>query len=369
MPVVAAMSGLLERGVSNLGGRFAASADAARTVAEARRAIADFVGAGRASEIVFGPNMTTLTFTASRALAQTWESGDEIVVTRLDHDANVRPWVLAAEARGVTVRYADIDVPSGVLPVESVTGRFGKRTRLVAVTHASNALGTIVDVNAITDAAHAAGALCFVDAVHYAPHGPIDVVASGADFLTVSAYKFFGPHAAALYGRRELLTGLEVPRLRMSPGAPPEKWEAGTPSFESLAGVTAAVDYLADLAGGDDRRTALGIAMRLIRDYERSLSERFLAGLAELPRVTLYGLDTSAGRTPTFSIDVAGLSPPAAAKRLGERGIFCWSGHNYAVGVMEALDRLDAGGLVRIGFVHYNLPEEVDRVLEALESL
>ena len=365
--VIDAMTDLLRRGVSNIGGSFEASTDAAAVVAAARRAVADLFNAAHPEEIVFGQNMTSLTFAVSRAIARTWNPGDEIVVTRLDHDANVWPWVVAAKACGVEVKYADFDPAAGcVLPVEAVASRISDRTRLVAVTHASNAVGTIVDVGAVADAAHAVGALCYVDAVHYTPHGPVDVEASGCDFLVASAYKFFGPHTGVMYGRHELLAELDAFKVRPSPDEPPDKWETGTQSFESLAGVTAAVDYLAGLGDGPDRRTALRSAMGLIRDYERSLSSRFLSGLAEIPGVSLYGLAEAEGRTPTFSLDIAGISPADAAQRLGREGIFTWSGDYYAVDVMR---RLDKEGLLRIGFVHYSLAEEVDLIVDALDRM
>jgi cysteine desulfurase family protein (TIGR01976 family) len=368
--VIEAMSRVLGRGISNTGGDFAASIEAADLVDSARLAVADFVNAARAEEIVFGQNMTSLTFAAARAIAKTWAPGDEIVVTHLDHDANVSPWVIEAEARGVVVRYADFDPVDGcTLPVEAVADQVGERTRLVAVTLASNAVGTIVDVGAIAAAARSVGALSYVDAVHYAPHGPVDVQQIGCDFLVASAYKFFGPHTGVMYGRHAVLAELDAPRIRLSPDDPPEKWETGTQSFESLAGVSAAIDYLAGLSEGSDRRSALRATMTEIRRYERSLSDRFLDGLAGIRGVTLFGLPTPDGRTPTFSVDISGMTPGDAAARLGSRGIFVWSGHNYAVGVMDRLDRLDKGGLLRIGFTHYTLAEEVDVILEALEEL
>jgi cysteine desulfurase family protein (TIGR01976 family) len=368
--VIAAMAGTLRGGVSNTGGDFEASGESAATVSGARRAVADFINAARPEEIVFGQNMTSLTFAASRAIARTWKPGDEIVLTRLDHDANVRPWQLEAEARGVTIRYADFDAGRGcTLPTEAVARLLTDRTRLVAVTRASNALGTIVDARAIAHAAAAAGALSFVDAVHYAPHGELDVQDMGCDFLVASAYKFYGPHTGLMYGRHDLLSEIDVPRVRFAPDDPPEKWESGTQSFESLAGVAAAIDYVASLGDGPDRRTAIRRAMEAIREYEASLSDRFLAGLSEIPGVTLYGLAVSEGRTPTFSVDVDGMSPSEAAGRLAQRGIFAWSGHNYAIGVMDRLGRLDKGGLLRIGFTHYTLAEEVDLALEALDDL
>lgn len=367
--VIAAMSGVLRRGVGNVGGHFEASRDAVAVVAAARGAMADLLNAATPDEIVFGQNMTSLTFAISRSIARTWNPGDEIVVTRLDHDANVWPWVVAARARGVEVKYADFDPAVGcTLSVAAVAAHLSDRTRLVAVTHASNALGTIVDVGAISDAAHAVGALCYVDAVHYTPHGSVDVQACGCDFLVASAYKFFGPHTGVMYGRHDLLSELEAAKVRPSPDEPPGKWETGTQSFESLAGVTAAVDYLAGLGEGPDRRAALRSAMGVIKDYEQSLSDRFLSGLAEISGVSLYGPANSEGRVPTFGLDIAGISPSDAARRLAREGIFAWSGDHYAVEVMRRLG-VEKGGLLRVGFAHYSLPEEVDLVLEAISRL
>ncbi len=315
--------------------------------------------------------MTSLTFAMSRALARTWEPGDEIVVTRLDHDANITPWTMAAADRGVAVRWVDFHPEYGCrLDLDGLAAALGPRTRLVAVTHASNAVGTIVDVGRVTEMAHAAGALVYVDAVHYTPHGTVDVAATGCDFLAASAYKFFGPHTGVLYGRRELLDDLTAYKVRPAPASPPGKWETGTQSFESLAGVTAAVNYLAGLAPGPDRRAALSAAMAALGEHERSLAARFLSGAAEIPGMTVFGVpEASHDRTPTFAVDVGGRHADEVQRLLGERGIFVWSGHYYAVAVMERLGVLDSGGLVRIGFTHYNTSAEVDRLLIVLDEL
>jgi cysteine desulfurase family protein (TIGR01976 family) len=367
---IGAMADLLRRGVSNHDGPFAPSREADAVHHGARTAIADLFNA-HPDEIAFGQNMTSLTLSVSRALAKTWAPGDEVVVTRLDHDANVWPWVIAAEEAGAAVRYADFDPDDGwVVTGESVRRVLSDRTRLVAVTHASNAIGSITDVAAITAAAHEVGALVYVDAVHFTPHGPVDVLATGCDFLVASSYKFFGPHTGVLYGRRELLEGIDAVKIRPAPDTAPGKWETGTQSFESLAAVTAAVDYLASIAPeGGDRRSRLRAAMQISRDYEESLSRRFLAGLAETPGVTLYGREASNGRTPTFAIEVAGMAPYDVSESLGDAGIFTWAGHYYALEVMNRLGKLDSGGLVRIGFVHTTTEEEVDITLEALERL
>ncbi len=368
--VVAAMAGFLRRGGSNLGGPFVTSEETDALTDSARRAMADLFNAARPEEIAFGQNMTSITLAVSRAVAGTWAEGDEIVLTRLDHDANVWPWVIAARERGVTVRFAEFDADSGCrLRVDAVAAELTTRTRLVAVTHASNALGSLVDVAGICAAAHSLGALCYVDAVHYTPHGTVDVQASGCDFLVASAYKFFGPHTGVLYGRHELLAEIDAVKVRPAPDDPPGKWETGTQSFESLAGVSAAVDYLAGLGSGTNRREALGSAMVTIGEYERALSDRFLGGLAEIPGVTLFGGTGSSMRTPTFAVSVDGLAPSEASRLLGEKGIFTWSGHYYSLEVMRSLGVLDEGGLLRIGFIHYSMAEEVDLMLEALDRL
>ncbi len=366
-PVIDAMAGHLRSGTSNLGGGFATSEDVEQITRAARRAGADLLNASP-EEIVFGQNMTSLTFALSRALADTWRAGDEIVVTNLDHDANITPWVLAATGRGVAVRRVDFDPDGGcVLDYDGLAAAVGPRTRVVAVTHASNAVGTVVDMGRVVEIAHGGGALVYADAVHYAPHRLVDVHATGVDFLAASAYKFFGPHTGMLYGRADLLERLDAYKVRPAPSSGPGKWETGTQSFESLAGVTAAVDYLAGLGEGNGRRERLAAAFAAIGDHEQALAARFLAGLEELPGVRLYGHPhPGAARTPTFAVAVDGVHPDEVQRRLGEQGIFVWSGHYYAVAVMERLGVLERGGLVRVGFVHYNTAAEVDRVLAAL---
>jgi len=367
--VITAMAGFMRAGGSNHGGPFASSRETDATTESARSAIADLFGAS-AGEIAFGQNMTSLTLSVSRALGATWKPGDNIVVTRLDHDGNVWPWVIAARDADAEVRWIDFDPDDGCrLTVEGLVDVLDNRTRLVAMTHASNAVGTITDPRPIIDAAHAFGALTYVDAVHYSPHGLVDVAALGTDFLAASAYKFFGPHTGCLYGRREILESVEAYKLRAAPNTPPDKWETGTQSFEGLAGVAAAVDYLASLGAGDTRRNQLRSAMEHVGVYERSLSERFLSGIANMPDITLYGRGVPDGRTPTFAISVDGTHPDTVAEILGDQGIFVWSGDYYAVEVMRRLGVADQGGLVRIGFAHYNTAEEVDRVLAALGEI
>lgn len=366
--VIAAMAGFMERGGSNLGGPFATSIETDSVVSEARSAVADLFGA-RPNEIVFGQNMTSLTYAMSRALARTWRSGDNIVLTRLDHDANVAPWMQAASDAGIEMRFVDFDASDGcTLDLSSLDAALDERTRIVAFTYASNAVGTIVPVDEIVKRAHAAGALTYVDAVHYTPHGLIDVARSGTDFLVASAYKWFGPHTGCLYGRSELLSDLEPYKLRPAPALSPDRWETGTQSFESLAGVTAAVDYIASLGHGDTRRDQIVDAYRAIQDHESKLADRFLAEVAKMPRLTLFGATGAHGRTPTFAVDVAGTDPADVAQRLGERGVFVWSGDYYAWEVMRRLGKAPRG-LVRVGFVHYNTEAEVDRVLAELSAL
>jgi cysteine desulfurase family protein (TIGR01976 family) len=367
--VIAAMTGYLASGGSNLGGPFVTSDETGEVVHAARAAMRDLFGAAATEEISFGQNMTSLTLALGRALARTWEPGDEVVCTRLDHDANVSSWMQAAGEAGATVRLVDFDPETGRLDPDAVAAVVGERTRLVAITHASNAIGTVVDVAAVVRAAHEAGALVFVDAVHYTPHGVVDVAATGCDFLAASAYKFFGPHTGVLYGRLPVMADLDAVKIRPAPDEPPGKWETGTQAFESIAGVTAAVDYLASLGEGPTRRKALVDAMGRIGAHERALSTRFLDGAAALPGVTVHGVPGADGRTPTFAVAVADRSARAVAEALGRDGVFVWDGHYYALEVMRHLGVLDSGGLVRIGFVHYNTLDEVDRVLELLGEL
>jgi cysteine desulfurase family protein (TIGR01976 family) len=358
------MSGFMERGGSNLGGPFESSAETVATLDGARSAVADLLGA-QPSEIVFGQNMTSLTYAMSRALARTWTPDNNIVLTRLDHDANVTPWVQAADGAGCEIRFVDFDPADGCrLDLASLSDALDRNTSLIAFTAASNAVGTLTPVAEIVDAAHSVGALTYVDAVHYAPHGAIDVAATGTDFLACSAYKWFGPHTGCMFGKIGHLESIQPFKLRPSPDAAPDRWETGTQSFESLAGVTAAVDYLASLGTGDTRRDRLVDAYRQIGAVETEISVRFLDGIATMPHITLFGEGTSDGRTPTFAVDVHGISADDVSTHLGGQGIFVWSGNYYAYEVMERLGR--PGGLVRIGFVHYNTLDEVDRVLDAL---
>lgn len=371
--VIDAMSGYLSHGGSNTGGPFLASQFTDDITSAARAAMMDFYNARRPEEIVFGQNMTSLNFSLSRALARTWQPDDEIIVTRLDHDANISPWLLAAEDSGAIIRWLDFDPTDCTLRLDLLPDLLNDKTRLLAITFASNAVGSITNVQLATELAHAAGALVLVDSVHFAPHGLIDVQALDCDFLISSAYKYFGPHTGILYGKYELLDGLRAYKVRPAPAKPAGKWETGTQSFESLAGVTAAVDYIASIGGETgSRRERLVKGMAQIKAYEMSLSERFLRGATQVKGLRVFGVtdvERLAERTPTFAVSLDGMSAEAVAQKLGEQGIFVWHGHYYAVAVMERLGLLENGGLVRIGFVHYNTPDEVDRVLNALANL
>lgn len=365
--VIGAISGVLEEGISNLGGGFASSELAELVTAEARASMADLFGADSPEEIVFGQNMTSLTFAMSRALARTWRPGDRVLVTSLDHDANVTPWRLAARDRGVAVDTARFDSDSFRLDPAAIEARLTDRTRLVAVTHASNAVGTIPDVARIAELAHAAGALVYVDAVHYAPHGVIDVGSLGADFLVASAYKFFGPHVGILYGAHHHLEELESYKVRPAPAQGAGKWETGTQSFEALAGVSAAVEHLASLGDGPDRRSRIVDGHSRVERHVRDLCRRFLDGLGG--HITLYGVHGIEGRTPTFAVNVAGRPAAEVAAHLAAAGVYVWSGHYYAFEVMDQLGLLEEGGAVRIGFVHTTTQGEVDRALGLLNGL
>lgn len=374
-PAIDRMVAALERGIANVGGAFAASAETDALSAEAHAAVADLLGA-HPGEVAFGPNMTSLTFSLSRALAQEWREGDEIVLTRLDHDANVSPWLLAARDRGVTVRWIDVDPDTTGLAVGALTDLLSKRTRLVALPGASNALGTLTDIPAIAAMVRAhSSALIFVDAVQSVPHVPTDVRALGCDFLACSPYKFFGPHQGVLWGRAELLERIEAYKLRPASVTPPaRRFETGTPSFEAQAATIGTVDYLAWLGGlvspgVNGRREALVAAMHACAAYERSLGERVLAGLRAVPGLRLYGPATMEGRIPTFGFTLEGYAPRAVAEHFGRHNIFTWSGSFYAVEPVARLGLAETGGLVRVGLCHYATADEVDRLLTVLAEI
>jgi cysteine desulfurase family protein (TIGR01976 family) len=366
-PVIDAVSRAMGSALANAGGRFPAAERTDAVVADARGALADLLGVDPAG-VVLGPNMTTLTFRFAETLSRSWEAGDEIVLTRLDHDANVRPWAIAAERREVRVRWADFDPETCELALDQWDDLLGPRTRLVAVTAAANAVGTRPDVAAIADAGHAVEALVFVDAVHAAPHTPLDASALGADLIACSAYKFFGPHVGTVAGRPELLERLRPDKLVPSSDAVPWRFERGTPAFELLAGVTACVDYLADLTPGDGERRARVLAtMAEIEAREEELFADLLAALRAIDGVTVYG--GAARRTPTLSFTVAGSDPGTIAAELGVAGINVWNGNYYAYEFSRRAGLEDSGGAVRVGLAPYTTPEEIDRFRIEVERL
>ena len=366
----------LERSNANHGGAFAASRESDALVDEARAAGADFLGAHDPVEIVFGPNMTTLTLGISRAVGRDLKAGDEIVVTRLDHDANVAPWLAVAEDRGATVRWLELAEDRATLDLERLGETVTDRTRVVAIGLASNALGTITDVGRVIEAAHAVGAIAYVDAVHAAPHVPIDVAALHADLLAVSPYKFFGPHLGMLYGRRELLERLAAYRVRPAGDALPGKWETGTQNHEALAGLVGTFRYLETLGAASQRlpanagrRDRLRAAMAAVRARERDLTLAMLERLASVPAVRLHGIvdpGRTAERVPTFAFTVDGRRPREIAEHLARRAISVWDGDFYAWELVRALRLAATGGFVRAGLVHYNSVEEIDRLADAL---
>ena len=373
-PVIDAIAAAYRAGIGNIGGAFAASERSGVIAAEARRAVADLTG-GTASGVVFGPSMTALTYRMSGALARGWAPGDEIVVSRLDHDANIRPWIQAAARAGAVVRWAEADLATGELPAAQYAELVGDRTRLVAVTAASNVLGTRPDVAAIAAVAHAAGALCYVDGVHATPHIPVDVSALGADFYATSAYKWAGPHVAAVVAGPALLETLWPDKLAPSSDEVPARFERGTLPFADLAGVAAAVEHLAslapgagasDAAGAVSRRERILASMTAVEEYEMALFARLLDGLAAMSHVTLYG--KAARRTPTAFFTVPGLPPLEVASRLAARGVNVWNGDNYAYELCGALG-LEPDGAVRAGLVHYNDASDVDRLLAGVGEL
>jgi cysteine desulfurase family protein (TIGR01976 family) len=375
--VIDAVSHYLAHTNANCGGLFATSQESDRLLHEAHQGLADFLGADDPNTIVFGQNMTSLTFSLSRSLGRQWKSSDEVIVTRLDHDANVSPWVLAARDAGATVRYAGVRDEDCTLDLEELRHLINERTKLVAVGCASNATGTINPVRDIADWARQVGALVFLDAVHYAPHRLIDVQSLGCDFLACSAYKFFGPHVGVLWGRRQLLEELEAYKVRPAPLAPPHKWMTGTQDHEAIAGALAAVEYLADLgrtlAGNESlsRRSALREAYREIGLYEQSLCASLLAGLDKIPEIKVWGINVPERideRVATISFTHERFSAPEIAEQLGRAGFFAWQGNYYALNLTETLG-LEPEGMLRVGLVHYNTLTEVERFLEALHGL
>src|ERR1700737_4360171 len=359
---------------ANTCGAFATSRANDAMIASARSAMADFFNCDP-NEVVFGQNMTTITFALARAIVRELRSGDEIVVTTLDHDANVAPW-RALEEKGVVIRQVDIHEEDCTLDLEDLKRKLTSKTKLVAVGFASNAVGTINPVAQITKLAHDAGALMFIDAVHYAPHGAIDVRALDCDFLVCSPYKFFGPHMGTLYGKRERLLQVQPYKVRPATDALPDRWETGTQVQELIAGIGAAVDYLAELGrrhdpGVKDRRSALLAAYRATRQHETALLGRLIEGLLAIPKLRFFGISDAKRfheRCSTISVRIGDHHPTEIAKFLGDRGIFTWDGNYYALNLAERLGVEKSGGLLRIGLVHYNTPEEVDRLLAALRE-
>jgi len=360
---------------ANTCGAFATSRSNDAIIASARAAMADFFNC-ETDEVVFGQNMTTITFALARAIGRVLEPGDEIVVTTLDHDANVAPW-RALEEMGMVIRQVDIRESDCTLDLEDFRRKLNANTKLVAVGYASNAVGTINPVAEITKMAHEAGALMFIDAVHYAPHGPLDVRALDCDFLVCSPYKFFGPHMGTLYGKREHLLRFRPYKVRPAPDSLPDRWETGTQVQELIAGIGAAVDYLAELgarsdASAKDRRTALLAAYRATRRHEMALLGRLVEGLLAIPGLRFFGISDAKRfeeRCSTVSVRLANHTPTEVATFLGERGIFTWDGNYYALNLTERLGVEASGGLLRIGLVHYNTAEEVDRLLAALREI
>ncbi|MEV4110949.1 cysteine desulfurase-like protein [Nonomuraea sp. NPDC049695] len=358
--VIDAVSAAYRTGIGNVGGAFPASHRSDAIVAGCRAAVADLVG-GHPDGVILGPNMTTLTYRLARTLTG---PGDEVVVSRLDHDANVRPWTQT----GARVRWAEVDPVTGELPVEQYAELIGERTRVVAVTAASNILGTRPDVPAIAELAHRAGALMYVDGVHATPHGPVDMRALGADLYATSAYKWSGPHVGAVVADPALLETLRPDKLASSPDTVPERFETGTAAFADLAGVTAAVDHLAALVpGGGTRRERLLASMTAVEQHERGLFAELIEGLETMPHVTVYG--KPARRTATAYFNVAGHTPRQVAEHLAGLGVNVWNGHNYAWELTGALGIRDSGGAVRAGLVHYNDRSDVERLLDGVARL
>ncbi|MPZ88870.1 MAG: cysteine desulfurase-like protein [Nitriliruptorales bacterium] len=353
---IAAMADRLRQGTANQHGPFPTSRETDALCDRVRHQAARFLGSSPEG-VVFGQNMTTLTFHVARALEDRFGAGDEIVCTRLDHDANVAPWLGLAERTGATVRWVDMDSDSGLLDLGSLDAAISERTRLVAFPAASNALGTLVDPAPFVAAARAVGALTYLDAVHAAPHVPLDRRAAGVDLLVCSPYKFFGPHAGILAADPDVLAGLRPDRVRPGPDHGPERWQTGTANFEAIAGIGGALSYLEE------------VGLAAIREHEIALSRRFLDGLDGMGHVRLYGPREPKRRTPTFAVTLEERTPKAVAGELARAGIHVWDGHYYAIEPMRALGLLDRGGAVRIGFAHYHGPEDIDRVLRALADL
>ena len=374
--VIDAISDYLAVNNANSGGAYQTSRNTDRMIAEARAAMGDFLNCD-ADEIVIGPNMTTLTYAISRSIGRELGPGDEIVLTLLDHDANFRPWKALEEEKGVTIRAARFNPQECTLDMDDLASKITSRTRLVAVGYASNAVGTINNVAEVVRLAKQAGALSYIDAVHYAPHGPIDVRALDCDFLVCSTYKFFGPHMGVLYGKREHLKRLQPYKVGPLTDNIPNCWEWGTLNHECIAGIKACVDYWEELGrrakpSVANRRAAILAAHEAIHPHERALMEKIIAGLLSIPRLKLYGISDPQRfehRCATIVVRVEGFTPLELATKLGDRGFFTWDGNYYALNVTEQLDVERTGGFLRIGLVHYNTMEEVERMLAALREI
>jgi cysteine desulfurase family protein (TIGR01976 family) len=373
--VIGAISEYLGHNNANTGGAYATSRNTEVVIANARAAMADFLGCD-ADEVVFGANTTSLAYALSLAMGRELGAGDEVVLTHLDHDANVSTW-RTLEERGVTIRMAEIREEDCTLDMDDLAAKISLRTKLVAVGYAANAVGTINDVKEIVRMAHRKGAMAFIDAVHYAPHGVIDVRDLNCDFLVCSTYKFFGPHMAVLFGKREHLEELRPYKLRANTNVIPNRWEWGTLNHECIAGIAAGVEYLAELGrranpAAGPRRAALVAAFEAIGKHERGLMERMIRGLMEIPGLKLYGITDPAKfdqRCPTMAVRIKGHKPLELATKLGERGFFTWDGNYYALNLTERLDVEKDGGFLRIGLAHYNTLEEVERLLAALREI
>jgi cysteine desulfurase family protein (TIGR01976 family) len=381
--VIDAITDCLINANSNLGGQFKTTQAAGDVVDQAHEAMADFVNAGSAQEIIFGQNMTTLTFHISRSIGNLFSQGDEIILTRMEHDANISPWLLMARDRGLVVKWLPFDTDTYEFDLDKLDGLLSERTKLVCFNHASNLTGTINDVKTVTEKAHAVGALVYVDSVQYAPHGIVDVQDLGCDFLVCSPYKFFGPHMGVLWGKLDVLKTLEAYKVRPATDQLPGCFETGTLSHESMAGVTATVEYFAqagrDFAdphyrtryagAGNERRQMICAGMHALSDYELPLTRRLIEGLQGLPGVTVRGITSSnalARRVPTISFTAEGHKPVDITAKLAKHSIYVWDGHNYAIEPVNEMGLMDKGGVVRVGLAHYNTMAEVERTIDVL---
>jgi cysteine desulfurase family protein (TIGR01976 family) len=365
---IEAVSGYMTRGGANLHGPFPTSVETEEILRDARQAAADLLGA-KPEEVAFGANMTTITFAISRALARTWDEGSEIVVTELDHRANVDPWLLAAAEKGATVRWVRVNPETLTLEADDIERAINEKTKLVAVGLASNAVGTVNDVAAIAQRAHEAGAFVAVDAVHAVPHIPVDRDVIGADVLTCSAYKFFGPHVGVTAVKRDLLEALSAYKVEPAPDYIPDKLETGTQNHEGIAGVKGAIDFIASLGNGTSLRDKLVSGMRVVEEYEADLAARFRAALREIPEVKLYAAPDGVRKTPTVAFRINGRTPREVTEHMTEEGFFVADGHFYASTLAGKLGIADKGGWVRAGLAPYNTWEEIEGFIGSLERL